>query len=215
MRVFGIDLFGTGGPDLSLPEKSLSDLKDITEILFIDDNEGFKVVEIFKTEGWRNTKLIPDAEALNSKDIRDAHVIFVDIGGVGKELDFDDEGLGLVKALKCEYPDKKVVVYSAQTEGDRFHTGLQQADATIRKNAEPYEFMKLVRQFSREAFSVEARVKRFQMTLDREFGIEMTEEHVRSHLARLSDQKPTEAEIKAEFGLQEVGSVASLLSVIA
>lgn len=214
MKLFGYNLFGTNDTDISLPEKSLSELRDATEILFVDDNEDFKVVDIFKTEGWRNTKLVSDVEALTSKNVRDAHVIFVDIGGVGKELDFDDEGLGLVIALKHEYPDKKVIVYSAHTEGDRFHSALRQADATIRKNAEPYEFMKLLRRFSKQAFSTEERVKRFRLTLKREFGIDMNEDQVRRKLSQLSSANPPESELKSKFGLNEAGSVASLLSII-
>lgn len=63
-------------------------------------------------------------------------IFFVDIQGVGKKLDFQDEGLGLANALK----NKKVVIYSAENRGDRFH----EADDSLPKNAEPFQFQQTI-----------------------------------------------------------------------
>ena len=60
-------------------------------------------------------------------NVTEADVIFVDINGVGLELSVD-QGLGLASALKRKYPNKKIVIYSAETTGDRFHQALREVD---------------------------------------------------------------------------------------
>lgn len=78
----------------------------------------------------------------------DADIFFVDIQGVGLKLGFRDEGLGLALALKEKYPDKKLVIYSAEPRGERFHKALKKADETLEKNADPYQFQQLVENFT-------------------------------------------------------------------
>src|SRR5579862_5567490 len=119
---------------------SMNDAKAKTRILFIDDQTGFAVVKILKQAGWVNTRAVRDITSLDASDVVDTHIFFVDIQGVGKALNFRDEGLGLATALKQKYPDKKVVIYSAEDSGDRFHAAFRIADDQLRKNAETYEF---------------------------------------------------------------------------
>ncbi|MGZ0655928.1 hypothetical protein ACWPKS_10015 [Coraliomargarita sp. W4R72] len=126
-------------------------LKDNTRILFIDDDDKFKVVKILKNSGWIHTSLIKDVQNLDQTNISQAKLLFVDIQGVGKRLAFADEGLGLAKALKQKYPHKYVIIYSSQTEGDRFHEALRLADDSLEKNADPYQFQQLVEKFARKA----------------------------------------------------------------
>jgi hypothetical protein len=130
------------------------DLKSRTKILFIDDDPKFKVVTILKKSGWINTKSVKDIYNYDDPIVKETHIFFVDVQGVGKALDCKDEGLGLALNLKKKYPDKKVVIYSAETKGDRFHEGLRKADTFLPKNAEPYEFQEIVGQYSKEIFSI-------------------------------------------------------------
>jgi len=136
--------------DLQANKNDLDTRKKLTNILFVDDDTKFKVVSILKTAGWIHTKAVKDIGNLDEEFVKDAHIIFVDIQGVGKLLQTRDEGLGLALNLKKKYPDKRIVIYSAQTEGDRFHEALRKADAFLPKNAEPYEFQQLVEQYSEE-----------------------------------------------------------------
>jgi hypothetical protein len=125
-------------------EKSLEDLKLSTHILFIDDDVKFKIVTILKNAGWINTSIIKDIKSLDNSDVMNTDLFFVDVNGVGKNLGFKDEGLGLAKALKEKYPSKRVVIYSSNKTGDRFHEALRQADDFLSKDAEPYQFQKIV-----------------------------------------------------------------------
>lgn len=119
-------------------------LKDLTKILFVDDQHTkFKMVSILKKAGWKNTKSIKDITDLDDHKALEADIIFVDINGVGRAL-FEDQGLGLASALKKKYPKKKIVLYSAETKGDRFHKALREVDDCLSKDAEPYQFINLI-----------------------------------------------------------------------
>ena len=123
--------------------------KDHIFILFIDD-EKFGVVNILKNGGWKNTKLIKDIKDLDDADLRRAHIVFVDINGVGIALQFKNQGIGLASAIKSRYPNKKVVIYSGEPNGDRFDRDLIKVDDVIKKNAEPIEFMNIIDGFISE-----------------------------------------------------------------
>ncbi|WP_422491545.1 hypothetical protein [Endozoicomonas sp. ALE010] len=131
---------------------SIDELRAVTKIIFIDDDSKFKVVDILKRAGWQNTKSIRDIKDLNSTEVRDTHIFFVDIHGVGVSLGFKDEGLGLASAIKDKYKEKKVIIYSGETQGERFHDALKKADDSLPKNADPYEFEQIIENFSKEIF---------------------------------------------------------------
>lgn len=119
-------------------------LKATTRILFVDDNHTeYRNVSILKKAGWTKTKSVKDITDLDSSIVTEADIIFVDINGVGLEL-FEDQGLGLASALKKKYPNKKIVIYSAETTGDRFHQALREVDHCLPKNADAYQFMNLI-----------------------------------------------------------------------
>ena len=135
----------------TIDEDVLEELKEKVDILFVDDSK-FKVVSILQKAGWKNTIHINDVDKVDGKYVKEADIIFVDIQGVGIELGCKDEGLGLALILKKRYPSKKVVIYSAETKGERFHEALNKADNSLHKNAEPYEFLQLVEQYSEEIY---------------------------------------------------------------
>lgn len=118
----------------------IEQLKSSTKILFIDDDKAFKIVDILKRMGWINTKLIKDINSLSDANVLSANVLFIDIQGVGKLLQEKDEGLGLALSIKRRYPEKIVVIYSAQEDGARFHEALSEADYSLPKNASPIRF---------------------------------------------------------------------------
>lgn len=122
--------------------------KDNCHILFIDDQHNdFKMVSILKKAGWINTKAIKDLTDLDDYKAVEASIIFVDINGVGTAM-FEDQGLGLAAALKEKYPQKTIIIYSAEPTGNRFNKKLRKVDESLPKNAEPYEFISLIEQYS-------------------------------------------------------------------
>ncbi|WP_282074828.1 response regulator [Maribacter aquivivus] len=130
------------------PEKAETRGKDNCHILFIDDQHNdFKMVSILKKAGWNNTKAIKDLTDLDDHKAIEATIIFVDINGVGTQM-FEDQGLGLAAALKDKYPKKTIILYSAEPTGNRFNKKLRKVDESLPKNAEPYEFISLIEQYS-------------------------------------------------------------------
>lgn len=129
-------------------DESIETKKSKTKILFIDDEVKFKVVKILQNAGWVHTQLIKDVKSLDQAEVVESKIIFVDIQGVGIELDFKEEGLGLASALKEKYPHKKIIIYSAEQKGDRFHKALRQVDDSLAKDADPYQFQSLVEEFA-------------------------------------------------------------------
>ncbi|MFW5804055.1 MAG: hypothetical protein ACOCWG_02370 [bacterium] len=196
-----------------IPERTEHEIKGLCSILFIDDND-FRVVDILKTSGWQNTKLMNDIESLDQKDIRDAHILFVDIQGVGKKLGFKDEGLGIITALKSKYPNKKVVVYSAESTGNRFHRGLSVADERLSKNADPYEFQVIVEKYSKELFSKVELINRIKNQLRREYGIQIDSKTIENNLIKIKKRKlHSSLEIGKIFNIQNAAALATIIKI--
>lgn len=134
----------------SSTKEELDKRKKLTNVLFVDDDTKFKIIKILNVSGWINTKIIKDVKNPDEEIVTNAHIVFVDINDVGIKMGFKDEGLGLAKYLKNKYPEKKVIIYSSDTSGNRFHPALREVDTFLPKNAEPYEFQEIIEQYSAE-----------------------------------------------------------------
>lgn len=99
---------------------------------------------MLRKAGWKRISITKDIDRLDSDKLKQADIIFVDIQGVGKLLEFSLEGLGLMKAIKERYPTKKLILYSAVPSHDIFAEGIDYADARLRKSAEFIEFEKTI-----------------------------------------------------------------------
>lgn len=124
---------------------NLDSKKRSTQILFIDD-ERFNMVKILKQAGWKNIEYKQDIINIDDIAILNADLIFIDINGVGCKIS-KNQGLGVAAAIKNKYPRKKVIIYSAEPNGNRFDKDLRKVDACLPKNAEPIEFMALIEDF--------------------------------------------------------------------
>ncbi len=135
---------------------TINGIRAQTNILFIDDDKKFKIVSILKKAGWKNTSFFPDPDVtdINAEKIRNAHIIFVDIKGVGTTM-YDNEGLDLVVDLKNKYPEKKVVIYSAEQEHSVFHKAINMADDRISKNSQPAVFVSVIETLSEKIWKNE------------------------------------------------------------
>jgi hypothetical protein len=134
----------------SSTKEELETRKKLTNILFVDDDTKFKIIKILNVAGWVNTKIVKDIENPDSEIVTKAHILFIDINGVGLKMQFRDEGLGLANYLKKKYPEKKVIIYSTEPNGDRFHEAFRKVDDFLYKNADPIEFQEIIEQFSAE-----------------------------------------------------------------
>ena len=200
------------------PIRTIEYLKNNVNILFIDDIQ-FKTIDALKEkDGWRNIQKVRDIDSITQKELAEAHIIFVDVQGVGKKLSFADEGLGLILAIKEHYPEKKVVMYSAESNGkvDAFHPAANIVDGRLRKGASRYEFETTVERLSQDAFCLDNCAKHIKEVLKREMGIDKSEGEVKTIIMRIygNGSTPTADAIKKEFGLHEIGSIASIIQLL-
>lgn len=201
----------------SFPIKTLEQLKNSVEILFID-NETFNLTEELKEkEGWKRLKCITDIKSMSQPELLDAHILCVDIQGVGRELGLTDEGLGLIEAIHKHYPEKKIIMYSAEAQGqvDAFHPAEEFVDARLKKSANRYQFEVQLEKLAKEAFCLENCAIHIQRVFRRELNIDMTVEEIKEGIRKLySKGKRDNKSICKVFNLSNVGSVASIISLL-
>lgn len=139
-------------PSKQRRDVDIEELKVKTNILFVDD-ETFKIVKIIKnTEGWINTSWVKDVKSLTAPEVRRADIIFVDINGVGGSL-FNEQGLGLAGGIKRKYPEKRVIIYSEESEHNVFSENWKIVDDRLPKNADPIEFITKIESFAAEIYN--------------------------------------------------------------
>ena len=186
-----------------LPKRNLEEIKSICKILFIDD-KVFPIIDILEKSGWRNIQKIKDVDALDQIELREAHILFVDIQGVGKKLKLQDEGLGLIIAIKTKYPNKKVIAYSAEDQGHvrAFHPSLDAADSRMSKTANSYEFQFKIEKYANEIFSFDACIERVKLIIGRELGNTPQSEEVIKKLEKIQKS--------GDFSLSNIGKIFSL-----
>ena len=126
-----------------------SGLKSKLQILFIDD-ERFKMMDNIKKAGWKNVSYKKDITNLDDISIQNAHIIFVDINGVGQNLFPKNQGIGLAAAIKDKYPKKQVCIYSAEPQ--MLDPDLKKIDYILQKNAEPFQFYSFIEEFGQKCF---------------------------------------------------------------
>ena len=198
-----------------VPVRSLDEIKAICKIVFIDDR-SFPIIDILKTNGWRNIQRLKDVDALDQQEIREAHILFVDIQGVGKKLKLQDEGLGLLIALKTKYPNKKIIAYSAEDQGQvkAFHQGLDIADSRMSKNASSYEFEFKIEKFSKEIFTLEECVKRISELLSKELGSSPSTNEIVDKLNKIYHKSDYSLEsISKIFNIQNASNIATIIEL--
>lgn len=115
--------------------------KGTVNILFIDDNK-VSFIPAMKKAGYALVSWIKDCDNIHCDKISLADIIFVDVNGVGTNLFPTEQGFGLAKAIKTQFPKKCVVLYSA--EPHYFRKDFNILDAVLPKNSEPYEFTKII-----------------------------------------------------------------------
>lgn len=198
-----------------LKERDLNEIKNVCKILFIDD-KAFPVIDILKNAGWLNTQRIKDANSIDQLEIKEAHILFVDIQGVGKKLKFKDEGLGLIIALKDKYPHKKIIVYSAEDQGkiQAFHDGIDKADKRLSKSADPYQFQSVVENYAKEVFSLNECIERIQKQILKEFGYSIESDKILNHLNNIYIKKDFSVKnIASVFNLKNAASLANIIQL--
>lgn len=110
--------------------------KKTARILFIDNESLRDKIRGLKNAGWDNVTQIKDVENIDSPDIRDANVVFVDYKGIGGGE--KEQGLAVITALKTRYGEEKwLILFTAyNVPVTAFEKG---ANDYLAKNSGTYE----------------------------------------------------------------------------
>lgn len=120
--------------DLKNISEDISYLKTKARILFIED-DVFKKINNLKNFGW-NVSQIKKVDNLDSDEIKNANIIFVDYKGVGEPS--GNQGLGVVENLRAMYGKNKwIIFYSAHKLPLNIYG--KGANSYLAKNATVYE----------------------------------------------------------------------------
>lgn len=198
-----------------LPERDLDEIKNICKIVFIDDR-AFPIIDILKKSNWKNVTRLNDVSSLSQTEVAEEHILFVDIQGVGKKLKLKDEGLGLIVALKQKYPNKRVIAYSGEDEGQvqAFHEGINVADSRLSKNAATYQFEFLVEKYAKEAFSMNECLERIKAQLIKELGNSPETNEIANRLSKINAKRDfSVATVSKYFNIQNAGNLASIIQL--
>jgi len=198
-----------------LPERDLDEIKNICKIVFIDDR-AFPIIDILKKSNWKNVTRLNDVSSLSQTEVAEGHILFVDIQGVGKKLKLKDEGLGLIVALKQKYPNKRVIAYSGEDEGQvqAFHEGINVADSRLSKNAATYQFEFLVEKYAKEAFSMNECLERIKAQLIKELGNSPETNEIANRLSKINAKRDfSAATVSKYFNIQNAGNLASIIQL--
>lgn len=112
-------------------------------ILFIDDNK-FPVIANLKKADYQ-VEWIRDIKKTDDTRVVDAHIIFVDYKGVGKNLS-NKEGVGVCGMLKNEYGTSKyIILISAENIPNDLIQELKTAsDDILTKNNDTADYIKVI-----------------------------------------------------------------------
>jgi len=197
-------------------DKNLSEIKDITRILFIDDQD-MDIIKSIQSQGWK-IKHLYDLNDLNNPDFIDSHIVCVDIKGVGKNLQFKGEGLDLAKTIKERHPSKKIILYSSQSTHDIFNNALDIVDRRVFKDGQTYPFILAIEELAKERFNWTDYIKNIYTNYRKDFGKEIDFNTFKTKMESFYQYNPEEIDKQkianfANISLSVAGNIASLLGL--
>lgn len=197
----------------NFPIRTIDQIKSRCSILFIDDQKFEIVEQLREKDGWSRTSRIKDLDSITQSELKDAHIVCIDIQGIGKKMGMTS-GLELIIAIKDKYPEKKVIMYSAENQGkiDAFDEACNIVDFRLRKTATRYEFNRIIEKCALEAFTVENCIKRLKEVLRNDFSQELSESDIEKKLLKLSNKTIDAQNISSVFKI--TGNVLSILNII-
>lgn len=142
----------TGDKAIEKERKEITseEVKARIKILFVDDKDDFPIIGMLRNIGYQ-VEYLDDIVDFDAKPVKYADIVFLDINGVGVAMKFKNQGMGLCGALRDYFgATKKLILYSAETEGSIFDVDAKKADATLPKDSDLYQFISYITQYGKE-----------------------------------------------------------------
>ena len=123
-----------------------------TRIVVIDDEDTFPF-DVLKTEGF-SIDHWSDVLDLSKLERGFYDIIILDIGGIGRELDSDNEGLAVLRHIKGVNPSQIVIAHSGQSYESSKIAFFQQADQYVPKPTSALSWKEILDDIIRTKMSV-------------------------------------------------------------
>lgn len=178
--------------------KTTDELKRLTQILIIDDHDN-SLKKMLENENW-TANYAKDLDNYSNQYLEKAHIVCLDIHGVGKKLKCAD-GLELAGYIKEKYPSKRILLYSSEPNHDIFNKNIDIVDKRIYKDGQPYPFIKAIEELSMKIFDWKAVLEDIFQKHKNEFGSELTFEKFEKEMKKIAN--------KDKFNKEDVSKVLS------
>jgi len=109
-----------------------------TRVLVVDDDENSFPFEIIRDAGY-NVEHWPDIKDLDKLVRGHFDIIFLDICGIGRRFDEEQEGVGILKHIKQANPLQIVIAYSGEAHSSDRIQFFRLADQYVPKTATSLE----------------------------------------------------------------------------
>ena len=207
-------LFGnkTKSLDKDAPNLPFKVLLRRTRIVVIDDkvsefpfkpltNEGYSIVH------WS------DVETLRTLEDGMFDIIILDINGVGRKLDSDNEGAGILRHLKDFNPSQIVIAYSGESHDPSRIQFFQQADQFVPKPTNAITWKEILDDLIKTKVNVNHYWNEARRILLTEGLTEPQIEKLEKAILAASKRGDTEIDLKS-LVLESVGTVGKLANLL-
>ena len=114
---------------LQLPN-SIAEIRKHVNMLIIDDND-FSPEPYLISNGYQ---VHHKSDIDRIKDVEPYDIILCDISGVGKKLGYTKEGAFIIREIHANYPNKRVIAYTANTYNADYNQFFSMADFVAPKD---------------------------------------------------------------------------------
>jgi DNA-binding response OmpR family regulator len=173
MLTFLRRLFGVG--ENQWPSIPFEEIRKRSRLLVIDDQE-FPYLPLFRRDGY-NIEKWSDVQRLT--DLQDGRydLILLDLQGVGRQESHEQQGFGILRHLREQYPTLLVVAYSNADWSLKYQEFFALADSVLPKTADYVDFKARVDDLLKTRFSLGFYVNRI---LDEARRLDLDEKRLES-----------------------------------
>ncbi len=140
------------------PPISFDEIRKRSRLLVVDD-EDFPYLPLFVRDGY-NIEKWPDVQRLSDLQDGKYDLVLLDLQGVGRQESREQQGFGVLRHIREQYPTLLVVAYSNADWSLKYQEFFALADGVLRKSADYVDFKARVDELLMRRFSLGFHVDR-------------------------------------------------------
>ena len=126
--------------NILFPHKSLQDVRRMVQIAVIDDKD-FSPIRNLQQHQFNITHL-RDITTIDT--IRSYHLVLVDLQGIGRELNPNQQGAHIIREIRAIYPEKYIVAYTGGAPPELLVPSVETADKFTQKDTSIEDWCELL-----------------------------------------------------------------------